>query len=134
MESDLEKEVSNADKLSDEFDGLVSRDFVLRIDDVLTGRSCRVTLFDCVTKECVNKRFEDISAGICDVEDEANADVCYDNSVFEAEIEAARKLEEEEDRKNGFRVINITHCKDPSSIYIRSLELVKFIYQSSVFK
>ncbi len=87
-----------------------------------------MTLVDCVTKICINKRFEDISAGICDVEDEdeANADVCFDNSDFAAETEAAMKREDEEDRKNGYKVVKITHVKDPSTIYIRSLELVNF--------
>ena len=133
----MENDVSHADRLSNEFDDLVSRDFVMRIDDALTVRSCWVTLFDCITKKSVNKRFEDISACIYDVEDgdedEPNDGVCFDNSALAAEKEEAIKLEDEEDRKNGFRVVKITHCKDPSSIYIRSLELVNF-YSLSVFR
>ena len=55
------------------------------------------------------------------VEDES----AYLNASQSDEVEDARQVEDEEDEKLGFKIVRITFCKNPSTIYVRSLQLVR---------
>jgi hypothetical protein len=54
-----------------------------------------------------------------------NDELAYLSTTPNEVCDDARKKEDEEDSKLGFKIVRITHCKNPSTIYIRSLKLVR---------
>ena len=73
-----------------------------------------------------NTHIAAVSFVLAENDDSANLDASQMTSQSDEfdEHDSARKREDEEDRKLGFRIVRITHCKNPSTVYIRSLELV----------
>ena len=127
-------EVTDPDlrKLVQKFHNLMSRDFSVNIDHVMTARHYKVTLSDGASKsKTVNKEFDELF--FKDFDDQGQDDdksdlTCpLENSSENLTETETEKEEDEDERKLGFRKIQITHFKNPSSIYIRNTKLVFFI-------
>ena len=60
------------------------------------------------------------------VAEENEDESAYLNASQSDEVEEdARQVEDKEDEKLGFKIVRITFCKNPSTIYVRSLQLVR---------